>query len=437
MAIPVLKDFVLETSTTVGTGSYTLAGAATGFRSLSGVVSSGSIVYFAADDGVDREVGYGTYLESGGTRTISRTVIFASTQSGSKINWGTGTRNVYLVIPADKVVIYDTNGEAVIQTILVQKATYNDLKWVHGGSGIYGLYDDTLSEWAGYWDPDNGGGPRFRVPQLLVADDLSADTITLDGAAITTAATTALASALTGTAQAGAASTITLATGASAVDDAYNYMTITLTGGTGSGQARLAIDYVGSTKVLTVSPAWSVNPDNSTTYSFVQSSANEGKIPVVRSDGTLSADYVPLMVGATAGAPGSRGLATPPLLGEQKEFLRGDNTWASIGVTYTESWRTTWSDNATYTQSHGLGSYPDEYWMEAECTSTDLGYDVGQRIRFVNGQNVSVVASDTQLKLRVKNGGIEVPNMTSTGLGTMAVAKWKLRLRAIRWQWEV
>lgn len=70
----------------------------------------------------------------------------------------------------------------------------------------------------------------------------------------------------TGTAQAGASSTITLASGASASDDAYNGYGIRITSGTGAGQSRMISDYVGSTKVATVNSAWSVQPDNTSVY---------------------------------------------------------------------------------------------------------------------------------------------------------------------------
>ncbi len=79
---------------------------------------------------------------------------------------------------------------------------------------------------------------------------------------------TAFAAAVTGTAQAGAASTITLASGASASNNFYRGTVITTTGGTGSGQTRQIKSYVGSTKVATVTPAWSVTPDATTTYSI-------------------------------------------------------------------------------------------------------------------------------------------------------------------------
>lgn len=70
----------------------------------------------------------------------------------------------------------------------------------------------------------------------------------------------------TGTAQAGAAGTITLAAGESAVDDFFNGAVIFLTGGTGIGQYRKISDYVGSTKVATIDTNWVTNPDATTTY---------------------------------------------------------------------------------------------------------------------------------------------------------------------------
>jgi hypothetical protein len=61
-------------------------------------------------------------------------------------------------------------------------------------------------------------------------------------------------------AQAGAAGTITLDTGASAIDDFYNDARVEIVGGTGVGQIRRIRDYVGATKVATVVPNWTTNP---------------------------------------------------------------------------------------------------------------------------------------------------------------------------------
>lgn len=71
-----------------------------------------------------------------------------------------------------------------------------------------------------------------------------------------------------GTAQAGAAGTITLHSSASSVDDFYNNALIVITGGTGTYQARLITDYVGSTKVATITPNWATNPNATSTYAI-------------------------------------------------------------------------------------------------------------------------------------------------------------------------
>lgn len=68
------------------------------------------------------------------------------------------------------------------------------------------------------------------------------------------------------TAQAGAASTITLDASASAVDDFYNGMAITIVSGQGAGQTRYISDYVGSTRVATVGSAWGTTPNNTSVF---------------------------------------------------------------------------------------------------------------------------------------------------------------------------
>lgn len=69
------------------------------------------------------------------------------------------------------------------------------------------------------------------------------------------------------TAQAGSATTITLSSGSSSVNDFYTGQTIKLIGNTGSGQTRVISGYVGSTKVATVR-TWATNPDSSTIYAI-------------------------------------------------------------------------------------------------------------------------------------------------------------------------
>lgn len=80
---------------------------------------------------------------------------------------------------------------------------------------------------------------------------------------------TITAAAISGTAQVGGSTTsIKLAAAASAVDDFYTGMTVSITGGTGSGQTGEIISYVGSSKIATIAKAWTTVPDATSQYSI-------------------------------------------------------------------------------------------------------------------------------------------------------------------------
>jgi len=102
----VLKDRVKETSTTTGTGTLTLGGAATGFQSFAGI-GNGNTTYYAIFDRTsqDWEVGVGTYTASG--TTLTRDSVLESSNSGSLVNFGAGTKDVFCTYPAEKAVTLD------------------------------------------------------------------------------------------------------------------------------------------------------------------------------------------------------------------------------------------------------------------------------------------------------------------------------------------
>jgi hypothetical protein len=83
-----------------------------------------------------------------------------------------------------------------------------------------------------------------------------------------------------GTAQGGATASITLASAASSVDGTYDPAIVRISGGTGIGQARQIIQYVGSTRVASVDRDWRVAPDNTSEYEIIAGanliSTNEG-----------------------------------------------------------------------------------------------------------------------------------------------------------------
>lgn len=91
MAFHLYED-TWETSTTTGTGAYTLAGAVTGWRTFSSQYSTGDTCYYSAYDGTNFEHGIGTYTTSG--NTLARTTIYRSTNSNAAVSWSAGTRQI-------------------------------------------------------------------------------------------------------------------------------------------------------------------------------------------------------------------------------------------------------------------------------------------------------------------------------------------------------
>lgn len=72
----------------------------------------------------------------------------------------------------------------------------------------------------------------------------------------------------TNTATGGAAGSITLDASASATDSLYNGAWVFVKSGTGLGQSRLITGYTGSTKVATITPNWTTNPDNTSVFAI-------------------------------------------------------------------------------------------------------------------------------------------------------------------------
>lgn len=81
-------------------------------------------------------------------------------------------------------------------------------------------------------------------------------------------AETILAAPVTGSAQAGTVNTITLAAGASAVDNIYNGLLLSITSGTGSGQSGIVVAYNGTTKVATFAAPLTTAPAAASGYSI-------------------------------------------------------------------------------------------------------------------------------------------------------------------------
>ena len=101
----VLNDRVKETTTTTGTGTLNLGGAATGFETFVAGIGNSNVTYYciAGQGTAEFEVGIGTVTDAS-PDTLSRTTILSSSNSDSAVNFSAGTKDVFCTLPAGKTI---------------------------------------------------------------------------------------------------------------------------------------------------------------------------------------------------------------------------------------------------------------------------------------------------------------------------------------------
>ena len=99
----VINDRVKETSTTTGTGTFSLAGAATGFETFVSGVGTGNTTYYSIVlDGTNEfEVGIGTVTDAS-PDTLSRDTVISSSNSDNKEDFASGSKTVFCTLPASR-----------------------------------------------------------------------------------------------------------------------------------------------------------------------------------------------------------------------------------------------------------------------------------------------------------------------------------------------
>ena len=99
----VINDRVKETSTTTGTGNFTLAGVSQGFESFASGIGVGNTTYYAIVQAGSNnfEVGLGTLSA---TSTLQRTTPISSSNSDNLVSFTAGDKDVFCTIPATKTI---------------------------------------------------------------------------------------------------------------------------------------------------------------------------------------------------------------------------------------------------------------------------------------------------------------------------------------------
>ena len=99
----VINDRVKETSTTTGTVTLELGGAVQDFETFVSGVGTGNKTYYSIiNSGTGEfEVGIGTVTDAS-PDTLSRDTIISSSNSDAKVNFASGSKDVFCTLPAKK-----------------------------------------------------------------------------------------------------------------------------------------------------------------------------------------------------------------------------------------------------------------------------------------------------------------------------------------------
>ena len=121
----ILADRVKQESTTTGTGAIAFSGGVDGFQVFSAVCSTNDTLYYVIQDkiGTNFEIGHGTFNASG---QIERTNILQSSNSDNAVNFGAGTKEVFITYPADKAVFQNFDGSITIPSTIDGRDLVND-----------------------------------------------------------------------------------------------------------------------------------------------------------------------------------------------------------------------------------------------------------------------------------------------------------------------
>lgn len=190
----VLADRVRDTTTTTGTGAVTLSGSPpSGYQAFS-KVGDGNTTYYTISGGGQWEVGIGTYTAS--STSLSRDTVLDSSNSGSLVNFSSGTKDVFVTYPA---------GESVYQDGSTIKAGTSYLGVANGGTGAATLTSNALLKGNGTSAisasgiTDNGTIVTIAEPVRLSTPNTSAAAWTTSGINLVQSAATFTDTSSTGT----------------------------------------------------------------------------------------------------------------------------------------------------------------------------------------------------------------------------------------------
>ena len=192
----IIRDRVQESTTTAGSGSFALGGAATGFAAFSSVMADADTTYYAISSGVEWEVGLGTYVSSG--NSLARTTVYANSAgtAPTQLAFSAGTKYVWIDFPAART-LYKAADDSIasptfsgtlagIPTVNTASSLSTQIVQVDFGTtpvnaqsfsvtistDLWAAAQNVMATpWAGTTSPDNGSltADEYEMDGLMIA----------------------------------------------------------------------------------------------------------------------------------------------------------------------------------------------------------------------------------------------------------------------------
>ena len=182
-----LADRVRETTQTTGTGTYSLDGAATGFRTFVAGIGNGNTTVYTVVLGANWETSIGT-VTSGAPATLTRQSVRASSNSNNAVNWGAGVKDIFVDVSAAVFDALQTNLESTAvnrqkTTLITASGTFTRdadcmFAWVRivGGGAAGGGTPVTSSSGAA---GGGGGAGQYAEGSFTAAQIGTSQTVTI------------------------------------------------------------------------------------------------------------------------------------------------------------------------------------------------------------------------------------------------------------------
>jgi hypothetical protein len=433
----ITADRVKDTSTTTGTGNITVSGSAPfGYRTFSTVLSVSDTFYYCIQgQGTSEwEVGLGTYTSS---NQFARTTVLSSSASGSAVSFSSGTKSVFITLPAAKTFQLDPSQSLTPGAVLY--GTGNSTVG-YTAAGTVGQILTSNAAGAPTWNTVSGTG---TVTSVAVSGGSTG--LTTSGGPITTSGTITMAGTLA-VASGGTGLTSTPANGALDIGNGTGFTRANLTAG-----ANITITNTAGGISIAASGAGTPNTIANGTSSVGIASSNGSVVAATNGTTALTIDTSQNVTAVGTVAMGSSFKRNRIINGnmgsDQRNAGAAQTITAAAALAYTVDRFYAYCTGANVTGQQIAGATANQYRYRFTGAASVTAIGFAQRIEAINSADLASTTATLSVDLANSLlttvtwtayyanttdtfGSLASPTVTSIATGTFTVTSTVTRYNA-------